>query len=220
MFYLTKLTLNPRHRQALRDLASPYEMHRTLMRAFPSAADGGPGRVLFRAEPQREGQPPVVLVQSVRPPDWSRLPDDYATVDPPKHVSVTLRVGQRLRFRLRANPTVCRKDVGRCGLTSTADQLRWLSRKGQSCGFQPLEVSAIRAQRYQSRRARGRRADDPAALADGGGVENSVTVQTHLGVDFEGLLEVTNPESLVAAIVAGIGPAKGYGFGLLSLARS
>lgn len=41
----------------------------------------------------------------------------------------------------------------------------------------------------------------------------------HFGVRFDGLLCVTDPETLVEAVRQGIGPAKAFGFGLLSLAR-
>jgi len=37
-------------------------------------------------------------------------------------------------------------------------------------------------------------------------------------VRYEGLLQVTDPHLLVEAVRAGIGSAKGFGFGLLSLA--
>ena len=46
--FLSKLVLNIRDRQARCDLARPYELHRTLWRAFP---DDDPGRVLFRIDP-------------------------------------------------------------------------------------------------------------------------------------------------------------------------
>jgi CRISPR system Cascade subunit CasE len=35
---------------------------------------------------------------------------------------------------------------------------------------------------------------------------------------YEGRLQVTNIELLLDAVMSGIGPAKGFGFGLLSLA--
>ena len=35
--YLSRLILNPRSRQVMSEMAHPYEMHRTLMRAFPEA---------------------------------------------------------------------------------------------------------------------------------------------------------------------------------------
>lgn len=36
---------------------------------------------------------------------------------------------------------------------------------------------------------------------------------------FEGFLEVTNAESAEKAVLEGIGPGKGFGFGMISLAR-
>jgi CRISPR system Cascade subunit CasE len=41
----------------------------------------------------------------------------------------------------------------------------------------------------------------------------------HQAVTFDGLLRVTDPEALLAALAGGIGSGKGFGFGLLSLAR-
>jgi CRISPR system Cascade subunit CasE len=42
---------------------------------------------------------------------------------------------------------------------------------------------------------------------------------THFGVRFDGLLRVEDPERLKIGLSSGIGSAKGFGFGLLSLAR-
>jgi len=204
--FLSKLTLRPgpRCRQVLTDLASPYEMHRTLMRAFPGRDNGGPGRVLFRLEPDRPNRPPVVLVQSDKQPDWAALdalggylaqPAETKTFEP------AFRAGQRLRFRLRANPTV-KRDGKRHGLFKEADQLGWLQRKGQAGGFRPVAVTLARKAELRSQAT---------------GTENHQAPQKHLAVDFEGILEVTDPDRLVETIAAGIGPAKGYGFGLLSL---
>jgi CRISPR system Cascade subunit CasE len=41
-----------------------------------------------------------------------------------------------------------------------------------------------------------------------------------LAVRFEGVLEVTDPDQLLQTVSEGIGSAKGFGFGLLSLARA
>jgi CRISPR system Cascade subunit CasE len=205
--YLSQLILNPEPsaRQVQRDLASPYELHRTVMRAFPDASAGGPGRVLFRLEIVGDGQPPVVLVQSDKRPDWTplmQIPNYLLGLGEgtPKEVDLallSLRPGQRLRFRLRANPTV-RSEGKRHGLVRYEDQCRWLDRKAAAAGFAPVDVAIRRAQMSVSRSAKG--------------------TQSHFVVDFEGLLEVTDPAGLRTAVAAGIGPAKGYGLGLLSLA--
>lgn len=206
--YLSKLTLNPQPQARLvqRDLSSPYEMHRTILRAFPDRQDGGPGRVLFRVEPIADGQPPVVLVQSDKQPDWSplvSLPMYLAVPARVKEAQPRLRQSQRLRFRLRANPTVKKKAEGkengvRHGIAVEADQLAWLQRKGQAGGFAILDVAIQRAAKVVSHAAKGS--------------------QTHLAVDFEGVLEVVDPLLLQQTLASGIGPAKGFGFGLLSVA--
>jgi CRISPR system Cascade subunit CasE len=40
-----------------------------------------------------------------------------------------------------------------------------------------------------------------------------------LSVQFDGLLQVLDPDALWHTVQAGVGSAKGFGFGLLSLAR-
>src|ERR1700683_5857356 len=80
-----------------------YEMHRTLWSACPGGGDGGPGRILFRVDSGRSG--PTVIVQSEHAPNWSALPDEYLSRPAEtKPLVLTFTAGQRLRFRLRANP--------------------------------------------------------------------------------------------------------------------
>ena len=39
MLYLSRLALNPRSRQAQAEIRDPYQMHRTLSKAFPEGDD-------------------------------------------------------------------------------------------------------------------------------------------------------------------------------------
>ena len=203
--YLSKLILNPSPavRQVLRDLANPYDMHRTIMRAFPGNDDGGPGRVLFRLEPPSPGRAPVVLVQSEKEPKWETLAGlaGYVLSAKIKEFVPTLSAGRKLCFRLRANPTV-KRDGKRHGLPDDQSQLNWLVRKGQSDGFKPLDFTVRRSAKVVSRKNHAR---------------NSPR-QTHWAADYEGILEVTDAEKFARALAAGIGPAKAFGFGLLSVA--
>lgn len=202
--FLSRLVLNARSRQVRREVAEPYQLHRTLMRAFgPKTASE---RVLFRLECARDGEPLVVLVQSIGRPDWVcvQATPGYL-IQPPesKEFEPCFQEGQRLSFRLRANPTV--KRAGRrIGLITEEGQLDWLGRKGAAGGFRVVSVLAI-----DEGMVRGRKADD--------GRRQELT---HLSVRFDGLLQVTDPERLAQAIRAGVGPGKGLGFGLLSLARA
>jgi CRISPR system Cascade subunit CasE len=204
MLYLTRLVLDPRSRTVRRDLADPYELHRTLLRAFPDATDGGPGRVLFRVEPAR-GEPRfVVLVQSDAAPDWSRLnvPGDYL-LEPPatKPFTPAFAAGQRLGFRLRANPTV-KRDGKRRPLLDESEQRAWLDRKAAVAGFRVVRVEVA----------------SEGALCGHKPAEGATLTLTHHAVRFDGVLAVTDPGQLLHALRGGVGSAKGFGFGLLSLA--
>jgi CRISPR system Cascade subunit CasE len=205
--YLSKLQLNaqPGCPAVLRDLANPHDLHRTIMRAFPDRSDGGPGRVLFRLEPNRNRSIPVVLVQSEKQPDWSALDEleGYLIAADTAELTPVFAVGQKLRFRLRANPTV-KREGKRHALLKESDQLDWLTRKAAAAGFQLIGVVTARQGKSPSRKT---------------DTENNRHRVTHYAVDFEGFLEVKGTEKLQNALASGIGPAKAFGFGMLSLAK-
>jgi CRISPR system Cascade subunit CasE len=208
--FLSKLVPDLHARDVRRDLTNLYDLHRTLLRAFPDARDGGPGRVLFRVElPQ--GAAPFILVQSEKEPHWSRVPAGYFAERHTKPLApLPFLPGQRLLFRLRANPT---KRAGkeatdprwvgkRVGLGREEEQENWLVRKGEKGGF------------YVARPAM-------RVIPEGKITARKAKQTLHfLSVRFEGVLEVTNPERFVQTLREGVGPAKGLGFGLLSLARA
>ena len=219
--YLSKLLLNPRCRDARRDLGSPYELHRTLAHAFSTepgqdyrAAHG----VLFRIEPMAYARSqPVVLVQSLTQPNWQELPETYLLneTEPAqtKQLNALFTAEQTLAFRLVANPTKKEKREGhkqgrRIALpdhTATDDELtparQWLARKGEQHGFKVQYATTEAFWLGLDRR---------------GVAKNGIPLY---GVRYDGLLQVTNPDALAEAVTIGIGPAKAFGFGLLSLAR-
>jgi CRISPR system Cascade subunit CasE len=226
--FLNKLVLNIRDRQARRDLARPYDMHRTLMNSYSYPRGENRCDLLFRVEPSRHG-PPAALVQTREEPDWSALPAGYLLGKAEsKRFDLAVTPGQRLRFRLRANPTkrVAAKNerlgsvmVGkRVGLATEADQVRWLLRKAESGGFrvpggwvaakhpetgEPMQLPNFRVDAIPEGRDRN---DKPGHAGD------------FVVVRFDGVLVVTDPEVFQATVAAGIGSAKAFGFGLLSLA--
>lgn len=55
--WISKLKLDLRSKAVRRDLASPYEMHRTLSRAVSQALKEGKERLLWRLEPTRGTEP-------------------------------------------------------------------------------------------------------------------------------------------------------------------
>jgi CRISPR system Cascade subunit CasE len=208
MMFLSQLMVNPRNRQARNDLGNVYELHRTLCRAFPDAKDGGIGRILFRIEAAGE-EGPVVLVQSEKSPDWSRLGPEYLSAPPglPKRLDdLRFSANQVLRFRLRANPTrrISRQDDPLAGkrveLVREPELIEWLGRKAHHSGFRVRDVLVVPEGKLTARKA-GQRL-------------------TYASVRFDGLLEVSDPTAFLTALAVGIGSAKAFGFGLLSVARA
>lgn len=204
--FLSKLTLDPRHPQARRDLSDAYEMHRTLARAFAPDSETAPGRFLWRLERRADYQPSsVVLVQSAQPADWSVL-DAFQGYADKIHANKSVDLGiliqpdARYRFRLLANPTVTRQGK-RYGLTREDEQLAWIARQGERHGFSILGCVRSTDERLQVRQGRG---------------GNRITLHTAL---FEGLLQAAAPEALRLGLLNGFGHGKAMGLGMLSLAR-
>ena len=231
--YLSRLVLDPRSREAGRDLGDVHQMHRTVMSAFPQVNEQGGARVdlaiLHRLDIDQRGSNIALLVQSGDKPNWSSLPAGYLfNLDgegrnpATKSISdalMALRKGQVLRFRLRANPTRKidtksgpngqRRNGKRVDLRTESQQIEWLSRRADLAGFRLVpdypgdNAPAVRV--GASEKLRGRTTNRLVTLA---------------GVLFDGLLEVTDPDKLRLAIREGIGPGKAFGCGLLSLASS
>lgn len=202
MLYLSQLTLNPRSRQVQAELRDPYEMHRTLAKAFGEGAEGqSAARCLFRVEEESGGISLRLLVQSRVLPSWQNLavPTDYLRDIPQvKSFNPALTAGQLLSFRLRANPTV-RREGKRLGLYRAAERLAWLSRKATENGFSLLTATEISEQ-------------SPECQAK----SNKAVFSA---VQFEGVLQVDNVEAFLSALAGGIGAGKGFGFGMLCLSR-
>lgn len=217
--FLSKLVINTSNPIGLRSLIDPYEAHRTIWRGFPNAVDDGPGRVLFRLEHRKNPPYLVALVQSCLEPNWQPLLQGNIILSAEskeftlKIIEDLTRVGQLLHFRLKANPTA-RKIVddsqrdekgrpkrGRVGIFGEDRQKAWLAGKAAKGGFKLVEC-------YIS------------AKEDSNSSKPSVKEKIkHLAVTFEGILEVTDTEIFHATLEQGIGSAKGFGFGLLSIAR-
>jgi len=238
MLYLSRLILAISSPLVRRDLADCYQLHRTLLGAFPDAPADAQARehfgVLYRAEPiERSPGLLRVLVQSRHPPDWSHLRPGYLGPAPDERGNPAvrridaeydqIRADMALGFRLRANPTKRLSDrtpgredplLGkRVALLREEEQLAWLARQGERGGFRLLHTEA-QSEVPDVRAAaqtlqRGRRPERDGAQA----------MPLRFGaVLFQGRLSVTDPECFRATLTRGIGSGKAFGFGLLSVA--
>lgn len=194
--YLSRLHLNPWSAAVRRDLLDAYQCHRTLCRAFDAGRSAA--GLLYRVE--GDGAEPLLLAQSLLPPDWCCLPEEYlAGENDTQSVEVKTWVphfaeGAQLRFRLRANPTF-KRGKRRLAWLQPDDHLAWLERQASRRGFSVM-----------------------AAQAEAEGFSRSSRGFSCHGVLFDGVLGVTDPRVFGEALTQGIGSAKAFGYGLLSLA--
>lgn len=204
--YLSQLVLDSQKAFVLREIGHAHKFHQRIMQAFPDEESRESPRedwhILFRQEPDSD----VVLVQSAIAPDWSKLPDGYLTQSSqPKSFNLSpavLSVGSVFQFRLRANPSKRDKATGKTvGFYKRPDQLAWLERQGDRCGFRLLTADVIPSPNVFGIKKPG---------------TAPIRITTAL---FQGVLEVTAPEPFVSTVQHGLGRGKSYGCGLLSLAR-
>jgi CRISPR system Cascade subunit CasE len=226
MIYLSRLMLNPWSRAVQRDLANCQDMHRTLLSAFGESEVSVRRMfgVLYRVEPTQRTL--RVLVQSRAKPDWGTLRPGYLVADEDSaicrrvdDVYARLQVGQSLRFRLRANPT--KRLLGppqgigthargkRVDLRREEDRLAWLARKAERGGFSLLTVHTAPA--VLNARANA----EPRQVGWSG--EGKMIFGAAV---FEGVLRITDTDRFGMSLADGIGSAKAYGFGLLSIAAT
>jgi CRISPR system Cascade subunit CasE len=216
--HLTRFDINGARRAARDLLASPQKLHAAVLAAFPPSASTAEeqGRVLWRID-QHQHQTVLYLV-SPHIPDLTHLVESVGW--PSTHGWQTrdytplldaLKTGTQWAFRLTANPVSSRRKTEdsprsqRFGHVTAAQQTEWLLTRAKRSGFTvPLGVGDepdVAVRRRQTLR-----------FSRHGG---TVTLSTAV---FEGRLEITDPDALRNSLVHGIGPAKGYGCGLLTLA--
>jgi CRISPR system Cascade subunit CasE len=231
-----------RERPGRRWLTNPYHVHQRLWMAFPSAGRRSRDpeflqpyrgadfrehaqvdrtaveRFLYRVEVRAFGRA-VILVQSAARPDFAyafgNAPGLLGAPAETKPYDPRPPAGEHLRFRLRANPTYKRDGRGddkRRAYHREEDQLAWLHRKAEAGGFAVEGVRVVPEGMVTARRPGKRRADPDGKLEDWKPIEI-------YSVLFEGTLRVTDAEAFRRTLETGIGSAKGFGFGLLSVAR-
>lgn len=212
--YLSRFEINPARRGAQKLLGSPQAMHAAVLAGFPPEAGAGDGaRVLWRVDSGPHAQ--TLYIVSPSEPDLTHLVEQagwpttqaWAT-RPYDQLLARLSVGQRWGFRVTANPTRTvqlaeRRASQRVGHVTAEQQLGWLTTRAAGWGFDVTgekepSVAVTKRLTRQFRRQ--------------GQTVTLVTAQ------FDGVLTVTDADLLRNALCRGIGPAKAYGCGLLTLA--
>ena len=170
---------------------------------------------------------PTFYTVSERPPQADpRLWDVWSAP-----YDLQAQAGDRFSFALRANPTKrapaapgeerptrgggrhdvvmdAKRKLAQEGVSPAMAELvqesgtSWLRRQGQAHGF---ELVATRADGYRQHRFEGGERGRGISLTS---------------IDYEGILQVQDPDLFGEALRTGIGPAKAFGFGLLLVRRA
>lgn len=229
--YLTRFRFNTARAGARKVLSSPQVTHAAVMAAFseelPSEPSGA--RVLWRVDHTAKTEVYLYVVSPAEPDlthlveeaGWPRtgtwLTKEYTPL------LERLAKGQTWEFRLTANPvhSVRVKDgqpTKRTAHVTPRHQTGWLLERQERLGFEVLrredEVVPRPEDAYELR-VHDRRARRFSKVERASGKQNQVPLSS---VTFDGRLRVTDPDALRHALVSGIGRAKAYGCGLMTLA--
>lgn len=217
MTYLTQMRINPARRGSKSLLQSPQAMHAAVLAGY-SVDD--PGRVLWRVDAGSRHQVTLYVVGALEP-DLTHLVEQagWPTTETWRTTSYApflarLAEDQYWGFRLTANPVQvdapadgAKRGAVRPHVTA-AQQEEWLRERARAWGFEPLssEQGGVLVT------GRGR---DNFVKGEKGGSHRRVTIAR---ANFEGVLRVSDAEVMRQAMVMGMGRAKAYGCGLMTLA--
>lgn len=210
-----------------RDLVtSPYQVHEMIWQLFADHAERKRD-FLYRAD--LSGSESVIYLVSTRKPEyegnvWEIISKTYNPV---------LQEGEYLSFLLRVNPVVTKTepdperkrirhrhdvvmDAKRRLVEANSfspmnmadlvqqESVRWLSQRGERMGFAVVQ-GRVTARGYRRMEfSQGRK-------------KNNISISV---VDLEGILKVIDPNLFLKTLGEGVGPAKGFGCGLMMVKRA
>ncbi|MDR1398088.1 MAG: type I-E CRISPR-associated protein Cas6/Cse3/CasE [Desulfarculales bacterium] len=213
--YLSRIALNvnDKHREIMRALAWPQLLHAAVEQSCP----GGGQRNLWRID--WLGENCYLLLLSRARPDFTSIieklgyPQGRGEIKDYSPLLDRLQRGQVWRFRLRANPVRYSSsekektsDRGKIfALSGVAQQKQWLAERAEKSGFllAPDAFDIVHTEWKNFRKT-------PTG-------KHEVKLRT---VTFEGVLTISDLEVFKNSLLSGIGRAKAYGCGLMTIARA
>lgn len=194
---LSKVEFNP---SALRN---PYEWHKILWDHFPGRENNNRD-FLFRIEGYNLDGKTLVLLQSKTFPE--AIGKQSSIKESSKLIESTMVAQDRVyRFKITANAIKSIKDREnperkiRVPLIKQEEQINWLKRKFDGAG----EILNVIVN------------PNPPIYFKKGGANGKL-----VAITFEGFIKVINSDSMFELMRQGIGPAKAFGCGLITLGRS
>jgi CRISPR system Cascade subunit CasE len=246
MPYLSRIRINPLRAESRKLLASPRAIHGAVVGGIPG--DPTTQRTLWRLDADHPRRPYLYVLTETKPDwthiiesaGWPDADGEHAAIRDYTPLLDQISLGRQFAFRLTANPVQntstprrptpnqAERSAGgqqrghRLGHQTAAHQLTWFLSRTQRWGFEipaartdppapgiPTSSEAGDIPHEVRITARERR----SFTKNGGGKPVVINTAT-----FEGRLQVTDPQLLTERLLGGIGPAKAYGCGLLTLA--
>ena len=227
--YLTRFRVNTARRQARELLGSPHRMHAAVNMSFPALLprDGTDPRVLWRID-RNSAAEVLLFVVSPQRPDLTHLVEQagwpttgtagWQTFDYAAFLT-RLSQGSIWSFRLTANPvhSIRRKEgepTKRTAHLTARHQIAWLLAR-KDAGFAIVEkppASRLLPEGDEHQLI----VRDQADLRFAKAAERRTVTLT--AVTYDGRLQVTDPDALRRTLTQGLGKAKAYGCGLMTLA--
>lgn len=224
--YFSRIVLRedaPRSSEFWQAFCDPYTLHQSVWRLFGDYAERKRD-FLYRLE--QCGKKPLIYTVSARKPDMSLGIWNIES----KEYKPRIKSGMQLAFMLRANPVRTKRDekgkhhrhdVIMEAKTLLAQQQvdksdsmplatlvqkeagKWLSSRAEKYGF-AVNCDYVRADGYRQHRFFPTKGNRQIAFST---------------VDYNGILTVISPEHFVETLYGGIGPAKGFGCGMMMIKK-
>lgn len=222
MMYLSRIAINKRLRKSRQALAFPQMIHAAVLDCFPPDFDekrnDESNRVLWRID--YTGEQIWLYVLSREKPDFHHIVEQFGWPDSDQNGETKdytkfltrLETGQLWHFRLHANPV--KTIEGKIIPHSTVEyQKEWLRTRSLKNGFSFGQIE-IGGEKYD---------DYDVIYRNIIKFKKSPLDKTRVTLSvatFEGVLMIEDVDLLCNALCAGIGRAKAYGCGLMTLANA
>ncbi len=215
--YLSKIVLNTRNRGVMSDISNMYSMHQTLISMLPGYDNSPNSKYLYRLEQDERRNTAIILMQSEIEPCFDKhLETGYLQIAQSKEYSPIFNNGDQMRFLLYANAVRKRTydpekdtnwnkksaEIVLVPMYKEDEMADWMRDRAERNGFE-LCGQPNMAKSYRRFSKKG----------------ESAHSSNLFGVQYEGILRVTNSEQFAEAVRSGIGKGKAFGFGLLSVAK-
>jgi len=192
-----------------------HRVHRLLWKAFPGHPPGAPQPFTFRrldrvALATPSGGRVLFLVQSKDAPQWPDSMPSAELMQQPAPIEYPLLTGDRFIYRVVASPlktlasSRARKNNRKVRLLSAESIWQWFERRARLAGFRVDERTSSFSKTTVTDVKFDMRNDERCAI-----------VNTR--AQFDGLLEVSDPDALKKAIEEGFSNRKSFGYGMLNI---